>query len=126
MFFVGKKVSQKPKNMDYKLEYERILKAVYDEKLYADMHLDRETFASHMNLSRHTLNKVLSTNTEGLSFPQWMNNIRVQIAGDLLQNDPGKTITKISEEVGLTPDNLRRLYRQKVGVTPSEYRNRKN
>ncbi len=111
--------------MDYKSEYDRILKAVYDEKLYADKHLDRDTFASHMNLSRHTLNRILSSNTDGLSFPQWMNNIRIQRAGELLQDEPGKTIAKISEEVGLTPDNLRRLYRQKVGVTPSEYRYKK-
>ena len=113
----------KPQDEDIKNKYLRIMTAVYEEKLYADVQMDRDTFASRMKLSRHSLNKIISVNTNGLSFPQWINRIRIDRACDLLKNSPNKSIVKIAGEVGLTPDNLRRLFRQYFGISPSEYRN---
>lgn len=84
--------------------------------------LDRETFAKRMGISRHTLNKIISTNTGGLSFPQWVNGIRIGRACELLRDEPGKNVAEIAEESGLTPDNLRRLFRQQLGISPSDYR----
>ena len=111
-----------PQDEDIKNKYLRIMTAVYEEKLYADVQMDRDTFASRMKLSRHSLNKIISANTNGLSFPQWINRIRIDRACDLLRNSPNKSVVKIAGEVGLTPDNLRRLFRQYFGITPSEYR----
>ena len=113
----------KPQDEDIKNAYLRLMTAVIEEKLYADVQMDRDTFANRMKLSRHSLNKIISTNTNGLSFPQWINRIRIDRACDLLQNCPNKSIVKIAGEVGLTPDNLRRLFRQYFGISPSEYRN---
>lgn len=112
----------KPQDEDTKNEYLRLMTAVIEEKLYADVQMDRDTFASRMKLSRHSLNKIISINTNGMSFPQWINRIRIDRACDLLKNCPNKSIVKIAGEVGLTPDNLRRLFRQYFGITPSEYR----
>lgn len=112
----------KPQDEDTKNEYLRLMTAVIEEKLYADVQMDRDTFASRMKLSRHSLNKIISTNTNGMSFPQWINRLRIDRACDLLKNNPNKSIVKIAGEVGLTPDNLRRLFRQYFGITPSEYR----
>ena len=111
-----------PPDEDLKNEYLRLMTAVYEEKLYSDVQMDRNTFASRMKLSRHSLNKIISANTNGFSFPQWINRIRIDIACDLLRNNPNKSIVKIAGEVGLTPDNLRRLFRQYFGMTPSEYK----
>lgn len=101
--------------------YKKLIKAVYDEKLFADNHLDRGSFAAHMNLSRHALNKIISGNTEGLSFPQWINKIRMQLACDLLRNHPDKTVAEVAKEVGLTQNNFHRLFRARYGMTPNEY-----
>ena len=75
----------KPQDVDTKNEYLRIMTAVIEEKLYADVQMDRDTFASRMKLSRHSLNKIISSNTNGLSFPQWFNRIRIDKACDLLK-----------------------------------------
>lgn len=103
-------------------EYLRLLEAVEKDKLYTKIDLDRETFAKRMGISRHTLNKIISTNTGGLSFPQWINRIRIGYACQILRDEPGKTVAGVAGESGLTPDNLRRLFRQQLGISPSDYR----
>ena len=112
----------KKADMSSKAEYLRLLDAVMNECLYADQHLDRDTFAARMSLSRHNLNKVLRENTNGLSFPQWLNGIRIEKACELLKREKRKTINEVAWAVGLTPDNLRRLFRQQIGITPTEYK----
>ena len=102
--------------------YRRIVQAVYDDKLYADRHMDRDTFAARMKLSRHALNRIISNNTSGLSFPQWINNIRIETGSDMLLNEPDKSVVDIAKEVGLTPNNFHRLFRNRYGVTPIRYR----
>jgi AraC-like DNA-binding protein len=93
-----------------------------DEQLYAHQQLDRDSFATRMHLSRPRLNEILSTNTDGLSFPQWINNIRLEKACDLLQRDSDMSVKEVAAAVGLTPNNLRRLFRQRYNITPTEYR----
>ncbi len=106
----------------YQEEYQRLLEAVMDEQLYAHQQLDRDSFATRMHISRHRLNEILSTNTDGLSFPQWINNIRLEKACDLLQRDSDMSVKEVAAAVGLTPNNLRRLFRQRYNITPTEYR----
>ena len=109
-------------NKDSKEIYRQILERTFAERLYADLQMNRENFAAQMNISRHELNDLLSANTDGLSFPQWLNNIRLERACTLLQNEPDKPIKDIAEAVGLTPNNFLRLFRQQYGITPTEYR----
>lgn len=116
------KVTENSTNDKFTKEYQRILQAVYEEKIYADLYMDRDTFAARMNLSRHTLNKIIRTNTNGQSFPKWLNNIRIEIASELLLNEPDKPVSLIAKKVGLTPNNFHRLFRSRYGVTPNEYR----
>ena len=117
-----KKQTLVKQDKDLSEEYHRILTAVFEEKLYSQQQLGRDSFAEHMQISRKELNAILSSNINGLSFPQWLNNIRLERACDMLQNEPGMTVSDIAEAVGLTPDNLRRIFRQQYGITPSEYR----
>ena len=109
-------------NKDSKEIYRQILERTFAERLYADLQMNRENFAAQMNISRHELNDLLSANTDGLSFPQWLNNIRLERACTLLQNEPDKPIKDIAAAVGLTPNNFLRLFRQQYGITPTEYR----
>lgn len=118
----GKRRSLLTQNKDTREEYARLLSAVLDEKLYSYQQLDRDTFAQHMNISRHALNEILSTNTDGLSFPQWLNNIRLERACYMLRNEPDKSVNEIAAAVGLTPDNLRRLFNRQYGISPTDYR----
>ena len=78
------------------------------------------------NISRHTLNDLLAEHTGGLSFPQYVNNIRLEETLSLLHNAPQKTISAIATEVGFSSANLREQFKRKYGITPAEYRQNMN
>ena len=86
------------------------------------MGLQRQDICDRFNISRHSLNDLLAEHTGGLSFPQYVNIIRLDEALRQLRDEPAKTISAIASEVGFTPANLREQFKRKYGITPAEYR----
>lgn len=61
--------------------------------------------------------------TVGVSFHRYLNDYRIQAALPLLR-DTALPITSIAESVGIQEGKtFARLFREKYGITPSEYRN---
>jgi len=92
------------------------------ERLYANVGLQRQDICDRFAISRHTLNDLLAEYTEGLSFPQYVNTIRLEEALHILRYEPTKTVSAVATEVGFTPANLREQFKRKYGITPAEYR----
>lgn len=101
---------------------EHIDTAIRNERLYANVSLQRQDICDRFNISRHTLNELLAEHADGQSFPQYVNTIRLEKALYLLRDEPAKTISAIATEVGFTPANLREQFKRKYGMTPVEYR----
>ena len=112
-------------NADSEL-FEHIDTAIRSERLYANIGLQRQDICDHFNISRHTLNDLLAEFTGGLSFPQYVNNLRLEEALRLLRDEPDKTISAIATEVGFSSANLREQFKRKYGMTPAEYRQNMN
>ena len=108
-------------NADSEL-FEHINTAIRSERLYANFGLQRQDICDHFNISRHTLNDLLAEFTGGLSFPQYVNNLRLEEALRLLRDEPDKTLSVIATEVGFSSANLREQFKRKYGMTPAEYR----
>ena len=100
--------------------------AIRTERLYANMCLQRQDICDRFNISRHTLNDLLAEHAGGLSFPQYINAIRLQEALRLLRDEPAKTVAAIATEIGLSSANLREQFKRKYGITPVEYRRNMN
>ena len=96
--------------------------AIREERLYAYGGLQRQTICDRFGISRHVLNAVLAEHADGLSFPQYVNNIRLEETLRMLRDEPDKAITAIATEVGFTPANLREQFKRKYGMSPVEYR----
>ena len=96
--------------------------SIRTERLYANVNLQRQDICDRFSISRHALNDLLATHAEGLSFPQYVNNIRLEEALRLLRYEPSKNLTSIANEVGFTPANLREQFKRKYGMTPADYR----
>jgi len=95
---------------------------IRNERLYANIGLQRQDICDRFGISRHALNDLLAEHADGLSFPQYVNNIRLEEALRLLREETSKTVTTIADDVGFTPANLREQFKKKYGVTPLEYR----
>ena len=92
------------------------------ERLYAQANLLREDIMKRFGIGRHRLNDQLNNFTDGMTFPQYINAIRMEVAYDLLTNHPEMTIADIAHEVGFSAPNLRHQFKQCYGITPAEYR----
>ena len=92
------------------------------ERLYAQANLMREDIMNRFGIGRHRLNDQLNTFADGMSFPQYINSIRMEVAYDLLTNNPQMSIADIAREVGFTAPNLREQFKRCYGITPAEYR----
>ena len=103
-------------------EFANIDHTIRTEHLYKDFNLQRQDICDRFGINRHTLNDMLTQHANGLSFPQYINAIRLEESLHLLHNEPGLTISAIAKAVGFSPSNFREQFKQKYGMTPQEYR----
>ena len=95
---------------------------IRNERLYAQVNLMREDIMKRFGIGRHHLNDQLNVFADGMSFPQYINSIRLEVAYELLTNHPEMNITDVAREVGFTAPNLREQFKRCYGITPVEYR----
>lgn len=90
--------------------------------------LDSELKLTHVSkelqLSAHKVSEVINRKA-GLNFNEFVNNYRLEYAKSLLENDLNKSMKM--EHVGLdsgfnTKSNFYKIFKEKTGLTPSEYR----
>ena len=102
--------------------FTHIDQSIRSEQLYKNINLQRQDICDRFGMSRHTLNDLFAEHAGGLSFPQYINAIRLEEALRLLHDNPEKNVSTIASEVGFTPANLREQFKRKYGMTPAEYR----
>ena len=102
--------------------FDKIDKVIRQERLYANVDLNREDVMTRFGISRHRLNFLMTKYAGGMSFPQYINALRIEEANELITHHPEMSITEIAAEVGFTPSNLREQFKRQYGVTPREYR----
>lgn len=102
--------------------FESIDTAIRTERLYAQVNLMREDIMNRFGIGRHRLNNILNAHTNGMTFPQYINSIRMEVAYDMLTNHPEMTIAGVARQVGFTAPNLREQFKRCYGITPAEYR----
>lgn len=80
-----------------------------------------QQFSSDMCMSRANLYRKLQTLT-GLSPTEFIRDIRLKQAAQLLKNYPDIAIGELSKHVGFqTPSYFAQCFKEKFGVTPSQY-----
>lgn len=93
----------------------------YVEAHYMDYDLSLNSVAAQIGISASYLSRIFKT-AYNMRFTQKLNDLRIEKSKELLA-DENRLIRDISKEVGfLTVQNYMRVFKQRVGVTPSEYR----
>lgn len=83
-----------------------------------DQSLSVDVLADHLNMSRRTLYRLIEAET-GMSSAEFIREIRLQTARQLLQNSSTATLEQIAEAVGYASGrNFRKLYHERFGVHP--------
>lgn len=87
-----------------------------------DTGYDRERFAQDMLVSSSTLYNKIRTLT-GKTITEYVNDIRLNEACKILAAEPNATIADVAARVGFnTPKYFSRLFKNKYGVGPKEYK----
>lgn len=115
-------VSDSEEPEDTSALFETIDTTIRTEHLYANVSLQRQDVCTRFCITRHTLNNLLAQHVGSSSFPQYINNIRMEEALPLLRDSASMTIAAIATAVGFTPANFREQFKRQYGVTPQEYR----
>lgn len=95
---------------------------IREEQLYTNLSLQRQDILDRFNISRRTLSDLLAAYAGGQSFTAYINAMRLHDAVRLLREEPDLSISDIAEKTGFTPATLREQFKQKFGMTPTEYR----
>lgn len=101
--------------------YSSLQKLMKEDKIYHDPRLTRDEVVSKLGTSRKTFLEALQSHIN-MTFIEYTNKFRLDEAVELLENEEYTNET-IAEEVGFGSVNtFYRQFRQKYGISPSEYR----
>ena len=93
----------------------------YMENHYMEYDLSLNSIAEKIGISASYLSRIF-TSAYNMRFTQKLNELRIEKSKELLADD-NKLIRDIAQEVGFfTVQNFMRVFKQRTGITPSEYR----
>ena len=106
-----------------RLLFETLDNIVTQNKLFLNPNLSREELMKLIHVNKNQYGKLLKQNVN-MTTTGYINNKRLEYAIKLLMDTRNFTITAIADECGIpNVPTFNRLFRNKFGMTPSEYRN---
>lgn len=103
----------------------RIESLVASGKLYLTPRLTRDDVIAATNVPKNKFAS-LFIKYAGVSFTDYINNLRLDYAAEQLRKHPEYTVETIAEECGIPKaQTFYRLFSKRFRVTPSEYRHKK-
>ncbi|WP_339617317.1 AraC family transcriptional regulator [uncultured Gilvimarinus sp.] len=102
----------------------RIARAITDDKLHLDAHINVERFSDVCELKPRELSALVNSHYQK-NFFEFINFYRVEEVKRLLDSDADMTIMDMALAAGFNSQSaFQRFFKRLVGVTPSEYRSR--
>jgi putative uncharacterized protein (fragment) len=103
--------------------FEELDRLVEEDKLFLDPNISRELLLNQLHISKNTFAQLIQAYS-GTNFSGYINNKRLDYSIHLLKDYKRYTIEAVATDSGFS--NVRsfyRIFREKYGMTPSEYRN---
>lgn len=106
--------------------FEKFLTLINEEKIYLNPSLTRDDVVARLNTNKNIFVETLKKNT-GLTFSEYINELRLDDSLLLLENiNEDENIETIAEQVGFSKSSFYRLFKERFGMTPTEYKNQFN
>jgi AraC-like DNA-binding protein len=104
--------------------YITVLRRIESEKLYLNPEFSMQVLSELVNRRQRYVSQALSE-VGKTSFPNLVNNFRINEARRLIADNPNITVIEIMEKTGFgSRQNFNRSFKQATGFTPSEYQQR--
>ncbi|MGM9759505.1 MAG: helix-turn-helix domain-containing protein [Parabacteroides sp.] len=95
---------------------------IRNERLFLQPEVDLDALTERFSLSKSRFMRLVRSHTDG-NFSEYLNNLRLDYSLQLMRENPRYTIDAIAEESGFhARRSYYRLFRNRYGVTPQEYR----
>lgn len=102
--------------------FERIEQKIIRDKLFLNPEFSREELMKTIRIPKNKFAQLFRQYT-GINFPKYINNLRLDYAAKMLREYPDYTIDAIAKSCGMsTVQTFHRLFLEKFGVTPTEFR----
>lgn len=101
--------------------FNRLINELTNQDLYLNPNLNREMLMQRCKIPKNKFSALFTVNT-GMTYSQFINMMRLEHAVELLKQYPNYTVESIAEECGMAAATLYRLFSQRFGMTPTEYR----
>lgn len=103
-------------------KFERMNRDIVEKKLYLDPSLSRMILLDKYNIPRNNFSSLFQKYV-GTSYSKYINTLRLEQAAKMLKDEPNYTIESVANDCGISSvATLYRLFSQKYGMTPTEYR----
>jgi len=100
----------------------RLQELMEEEKIYRQFELKLDEVAAMLLITPHQLSEFINEYM-GMNFSSYVNKYRVEEAEELLMANPDQNTLSIGLEVGFgSKPSFNTIFKQKTGMTPSEYR----
>ena len=104
--------------------YAEIVRRIGNGKLYLDPMFSQQNLCDNMNRSQRYVSLALSE-VGKISFPNLVNNFRINEARRLIADNPDITVIELMEKTGFgSRQSFNRHFKVATGFTPSEYQQR--
>ena len=93
-----------------------------EDKIYRQFELKLDEVAAMLLITPHQLSEFINEHL-GMNFSSYVNNYRVDEARQILLAEPDQSALSVGMEVGFgSKPSFNTIFKQKTGMTPSEYR----
>jgi len=110
------------KGVNIEQNKEKLTELMQKSAIYQNENLNLATLAKAMDLSSHQLSELINTEF-GVSFSQYLREVRIERAKYLLKNELNSSILSISMETGFkSQSNFYAAFKDLTGQSPGNYR----
>ena len=93
-----------------------------EEKKYIQQGINIEQLSQEFNTNRTYISNYINSHYQQ-TFSDWINNLRIEEAKNILLEEPELSITNVSEKIGYADkSNFNRQFAKRVGITPGAWR----